>query len=92
MSTLDELAEEYANRLKSAEDPGAEVQRIARSISGLKYTTGEELPNAVRQQIVEKIRDRLTRPRTEGGYMIKEADNKAYLQMLNLLQQLVNKK
>lgn len=94
MATLEELAKEYADTLRSSEDAAAEVKRIAREIDGLYYpSSGQRLPGHQKLRLVDMIRDQLLAEKTAADsglvWILKEADNKKYLELVAALKKLL---
>jgi len=93
--TADELADQYVRDLRSADDKDAEIRRISHSIKSLIYDK-DDSPISVEDErrIVDGIRNRLLtenkRVRGEGfTWLLKEADNKRYLELVTMLQALL---
>ena len=83
MPTFEELAKSYAEKLASAPDRKHAANEIVRSIEGLVYTgTKESLSAADKRRIVELVRTPI-----QFGIHIREADNAAYLAMINYVYQ-----
>ena len=95
MATFEELANGYAQRLRSARDGPAEARAIARDIQGLVYAGSQQpLSDAEISRLLDLIRDRAPAQKTalEGGRVrvIKEADNKNYLALVALVNGVLN--
>jgi len=89
MATFKEHAIAYAERLRGAEDPAAEAERIAAEIQDLKYAKSRKpLSLEDREKIVNYVTEALADVRRGPG-MIKEADNRRYLEMVQALMTLV---
>ena len=85
MASFEELAKSYVNELKSAPNKKNAVKSITESVDGLTYSiTKKPITKDDKKKIIELIISTV-----QGDIMIKEADNKEYLAMLNqILQQL----
>ena len=93
--TFDEHAQQYADRLNEAQDPKAEATTIANEISSLRYKgSGKPLSDADKEKITQLIgTKRPTTQQQEGEIgIIKEADNKRYLDVARALRDLLGKR
>ena len=91
MATRRELAEKYAQRLRQASDPKTEAIGVASTILEVTYTdSGEPLSLEDREGLVRQIGTELTEVQpASGGRMLKEADNRRYLEVVQALMALV---
>ena len=91
MATLEELAEQYAEKLRSTTNHSYEIEQIALEIRGLVYTNNNSTPITadIRLQIADLVRTKLLHKKTiaDDGrtWIAKEADNKQYLIMVQSL-------
>lgn len=95
MASFDELADEYARDLRDATDRASEVRRVARSINGLTYiSSGQPLTNEAKLRIADLIKEKLLESTTTTDdqgrvWILKEADNKKYLELVGALKKLL---
>jgi hypothetical protein len=89
MASFQELAVEYANRLRSMTDR-SELRQLATELNSLTYAKDSaQLSTGDKQKIVNLIITELSPPRSAGhGPVLKEADNKRYLELVKLLKEL----
>lgn len=85
--TIDEFALKYTDRLHVTRDQDAEIKAIVAEINGITYTsTGLPVDKDFKRRILARIRENLAAGKTveHGGrvYIIKEAENKAYLALV----------
>ncbi len=85
MASFEELAKSYVNQLKSASDKKYAVKNITESVNGLTYSLTEKpISKDDKKKVIKLIISTI-----QGDTLIKEADNKEYLAMVNqILQQL----
>lgn len=82
----EERAQSYVKRLRTAQDPQAEVEAVAADIRSLVWSSTQE-PLTQDEQLA--IIDMMLR-QTEGRvYIQKEADNKRYLALVRDLRRLL---
>lgn len=94
MAKFLEIANGYALRLRTASDKTAEVEKIAGEINDLVYTsTNEPLSAAAKTRLVEMVQGELFDPqwRDPQGrtWILKESDNKRYLELVKALNNLL---
>jgi hypothetical protein len=93
MAGKKELAGKYATRLRVASNKAAEVREIAREIDKLTYSeSNKSISKADRLEIVAfiEIDLALQSQETDGTYgILKEADNKKYLELVKALKELL---
>ena len=81
MPSKDELAKEYAARLKASVNKEHEAKEIYEEIKGLKYvSTGAKLTKEDKKGLLELIIGKI-----RGPVIIKEADNHDYLQLIHYM-------
>jgi len=90
MASTQDLARDYARRLRTASDQKAEVQAIAAEIDSLTYTdTGGPITFIDKQRIVEGMNEEFSISTKGATGILKEADNKKYLDLVKELQKLL---
>jgi predicted nucleic acid-binding protein len=91
MASFQDLAEEYAARLRGAFDEQAEINEIATEIGGLIYTsTKNGISKADKLRIVELIEEEFSISNQTGRVgILKEADNRKYLDLVKDLKDLL---
>ena len=89
MASIEQLAEQYEQRIRESSAPAAEVQRIATEIEDLTYErTGAPISNADKDHLLEAMAGR--RQGNAVG-ILKEADNKHYLNLVGKLRNLLGR-
>lgn len=88
MPTIKELAQEYANRIRSANSQ-QEVQRVLDEINRLVYEENQKpISSETKESLLERLMEIL-----DASTVLKTFDNKNYLALVqHMLQQLRNTK
>lgn len=93
MTTPKEFARQFVERLQNAPDEARAIRSIAEDLSSLVYSsTKEPVSLEYKLQIVNLMADAFPRPTTPSTNYIgilKEADNKRYLQLVQSLRTLL---
>lgn len=91
MATFREVADDYVQRLIDAADAREEVRSIAAEIKNLSYESGKSLSAEDRIAIVEIMASEFSPEKRRIGRVgiLKEADNKHYLQLVQALRVLL---
>jgi hypothetical protein len=96
MATLAELAESYAARIRVASNKQSAIEGIAREIHSITYAgTDERLDQAAKIRLVSDVSSAISkqiqaaRRATGDVEIIKEAENKRYLELAQALMELV---
>lgn len=91
MASVEDLAEDYAERISGARFPKATAELVGKEIAALTYeVSGLPIEALTITKLIDAISIKLKAKM--GPYMIKEGDNKAYLQMVSIIIQHVGKK
>jgi hypothetical protein len=93
MTTPQEFARQFIERLKRASDGEKELRAIVKEMDSLVYSaTKAPVSREYKLRIVDLMNEALPRPlgtpKTVAGF-IKEADNKRYLQLVQSLRSLL---
>jgi hypothetical protein len=91
MASIEEKAEDFAERFQKSLHPPTTANAILREIDELKYDkTGLPVSPATKKAIAEGIAAVLNRKGKKG--IIKEADNKEFLALVDLIVATLEKK
>jgi hypothetical protein len=90
MPSIEELAEEYADRIRDAANKEREIASIASLITGLTYRDGGHLSISDKEKLVTLVAEGLASKRTRpGGGFITEGENRNTLALVGLLRRAV---
>ncbi len=95
MASSEELAQEYAKQIHDSVNPASEVHKVAEKINSLVFTrTQAPLSKSEKDEIADLIGTILTGRKSvvdNAGrtWILKEADNKKYLELVGALKDLL---
>lgn len=89
MTTIKELGKEYADKLKKM-PTFFNVNGIASEINKLVYKeTGNKIDQNMKVEIIKSIQDAIINSDDQKYGILKESDNKQYIELINYMYDLI---